>query len=128
MPDVGILAASGAWAGPRGVTGGSPGPAPMRAPTPVLVAVLANMAESALAAGHDRPGQDRPELPGPGSGDLRPAVQPGPSPRAHRVDRPPVRAGRAGGRAGLGPRPGRGDRHRSGRLGPLHRGPRRVPW
>src|SRR3982751_5298437 len=94
-------------------------------PVTVVVAVLANMVESALAGrrwagGHDctgergsepntgpgrgrRADEDRPRAPGPGGGGLCPPVDPGPGPRAHRVHRSAVRAGRAGGGAGLGP-------------------------
>ena len=51
----------------------------------------------------------------------------GAGPRARRVDRPAVRAGRAGRGAGLGPPRRGGDRRRPGGVRALDRGPRRVP-
>ena len=133
------------------------------APRPLVevVAVLANMVESALAArpsevGDERapdPGrepdhdhldereehvdergrgvrgvdEDRPPAPGAGSGGLCPAVDAGAGARARRVDRPAVRAGRAGRGAGLGPPRRGGDRRRPGGVRAVDRGPRRVP-
>src|SRR6516225_5373882 len=71
-----------------------------------MVAVLANMAESVLAAGPGRVGCDDPRgvqgdqlASGPGCG--RVPVDPGAGPRAHRVHAAAVRAGRAGGPAWL---------------------------
>src|SRR6266540_2966009 len=91
------------------------------------VTVLANMAMAALEGGGDeRRDQDQRCPPRPARGDLPAPVVDGPGPRARRVDDAPVRPGRGGGPAGLGP-PGRaGDRHRPGGLGPVGRGPRRV--
>ena len=96
--------------------------------------VLANMAESALAApaGARRPAVIRGESEGdqlaPGArGDrVRPPVDPGAGPRAHRVHAAPVRPGRAGGPAGLGRRRHRGDRRRSGPVRAQRHRPGRV--
>src|SRR5512132_3881855 len=85
-----------------------------------LVAPLANMAEAALAAGPAAtagasggdPGRAEgdPLSPGADGDRVCPPVDPDAGPRAHRVHRPPVRPGRAGGPAGLAGRRHRGDR------------------
>src|SRR5712691_3919702 len=90
-----------------------------------MVASVANMAESALAAGPPSPavavsggdprraeGDRRP--PGAGGDRVCPPVDPGAGPRAHRVHAAPVRPGRAGGPAGLARRRDRGDRRGPG--------------
>src|SRR5438552_9834621 len=76
-----------------------------------LVAPLANMAEAALTArpavaagvnGGDPRRAEGDPLPSGAHGDrLCPPVDPDAGPRAHRIHRPPVRAGRAGRPAGL---------------------------
>src|SRR5665811_1282855 len=118
-----------------------------------LVAPVANMLAAAWAAGgngapaqtsvHEAPGkppapqarevsqdegrdQDSYGAPRPDGGDLCAPVDVGPGPRPHRVDRAPVRAGWRGVAAGLACGWHRGDRHRSGGLRALNRGPRRV--
>src|SRR5258705_6677325 len=88
------------------------------------VAVVANMTMSALEGGGDeRLRKDHQRPPRPARGDLPAAVVDGTGARAHRVDDAPVRAGRGGGAAGLGPPRRAGDRHRPGRLGPVGGGP-----
>src|SRR5882757_10630862 len=82
------------------------------------VAVLANMTMSALEGGGDeRLRKDHQRPPRPARGDLPAAVVDGAGARAHRVHDAPVRAGRGGGAAGLGPPRCAGDRHRPGGLG-----------
>src|SRR6185312_5015453 len=96
-----------------------------------VAAVLVNMVESALVGGlpgaGDEPGyrydepadqrcggvaEDRPPSSGAGGGGVCPPIEHGAGPRARRVDRQAVRAGRAGRGVGLGPS-GRGcDRRR----------------
>jgi hypothetical protein len=102
------------------------------APSPVLVegfrgeavTVLANMTMASLGGGGDeRRGEDHRCPPRPAGGDLPAAVVDGAGARAHRVHDAPVRAGRGGGAAGLGPPRRAGDRHRPGSLGPVGRGP-----
>src|SRR5437764_6718653 len=84
-----------------------------------MVAVLANMAESVLAArpapertgcGDPRGIQGDSGAPGPGRGRVCPPVDAGAGPRAHRVHAAAVRPGRAGGPAGLAGHGDRGDR------------------
>src|SRR6266487_4033096 len=118
--------------------------APWSPPAPAAVAgevsaqlavVLANMVESALAggllatptpaagalgeAGGDAArGAEGDRLAPPAHRDrLHPPVDAGAGPRAHRVDRPPVRAGRPGGPAGLASQQHRGHRSGSGPVG-----------
>ena len=89
-----------------------------------MVAVLANMAESALAAGpapvtgvsggDPRRVEGDPRPPGARGGRVCPPVDPGAGPRAHRVHAAPVRSGGAGRPAGLGRHGHRGDRRRPG--------------
>src|ERR1019366_3515577 len=77
-----------------------------------MVAVLANMAESALAAGpapatevsggDPRRAEGDRRAPGPRGGRVCPPAGPGAGPRAHRVHAAPVRPGGAGRPAGLG--------------------------
>src|SRR5580704_2017357 len=102
-----------------------------------MIASLANMLESALAAGPlpapdpvcgPGPGQeaggdagrgeDHLRAPGPDRGDLPAPVHADAGPRARRVHRPAVRAGRRGRPAGLARRPDRGDRCRPGTVRP----------
>src|ERR1700748_4016288 len=99
-----------------------PGPAATRARAE-MVAVLANMAESVLAArtaqervgSGDARGAEGDQLaPGAGRDRVCPPVDPGAGPRAHRVHAAAVRPGRAGGPAGLAGRRDRGDRRGSG--------------
>src|SRR6476646_661549 len=92
-----------------------------------MAASLANMLESALAAG-PLPGQeargdagrgeDHLLAPGPDRGDLPAPVHADAGPRARRVHRPAVRPGRRGRPAGLARRPDRGDRCRPGTVRP----------
>src|SRR6266540_5494412 len=109
-----------------------------------LAVVLANMVESALAGGllaaptatWGAPGQVAADASRGAEGDritppahrdrLHPPVDAGAGPRAHRVDRPPVRAGRPGGPAGLASQQHRGHRLRSGPVGAQRHPPRRV--
>src|ERR687896_961798 len=88
------------------------------------VAVLANMTVAALkGGGNERRNEDHQRASVTSGGGLSAAVVDGAGPGAHRVHDAPVRAGQRGGPAGLGP-PGRDrDRHRSGGLGPVGRGP-----
>ena len=112
---------------------------PAPSPSPVseqawaeMVASLANMAESALAAGPPEARGDARRA----EGDQRPScahrdllhppVQPGAGPRAHRVHRAAVRPGRAGRPAGLGGREHRGDRCRPGAVRAQRHLPGRV--
>ncbi len=89
--------------------------------------MLANMTMAALeGGGGERRSEDQQRASGPAGGDLPAAVVDGAGPRAHRVDSSPVRAGRGGGAAGLGAGRRAGDRHRSGGVGPVGRGPGRV--
>src|SRR6476469_246996 len=97
------------------------------APSPVLamafrgeaVTVLANMTMASLGGGGDeRRGEDHQLAPRPARGDLSAPVVDGAGARAHRVHDAPVRAGRGGGPAGLGPPRRAGDRHRPGSLWP----------
>ena len=89
-----------------------------------VVVVLANMAMATLGGGGDeRRNQDHEQPPRPARGDLPAAVVDGPGARAHRVHDTPVRAGRAGRAAGLGPPRRGGDRHRPGGFGSVRRGP-----
>src|SRR5215813_7920832 len=79
-----------------------------------MAAVLANMAESALAAGSalvtelsggdPRRVEGNPRPPRARGDRICPPVHLGAGPRAHRVHAAPVRPGRAGGPAGLGRR------------------------
>src|SRR5512144_2505687 len=86
--------------------------------------VLANMAMATLGGGGDEGrNQDHEQPPRPARGDLFAAVVDGPGARAHRVHDTPVRAGRAGRAAGLGPPRRGGDRHRPGGFGSVRRGP-----
>ena len=88
------------------------------------VRVLANMTMAALEGGGDeRRGKDHQHAPRPAGGDLSAPIVDGAGARAHRVHNAPVRPGRRGGPAGLGPPRRGGDRHRSGGLGPVGRGP-----
>src|SRR6516164_8592860 len=82
-----------------------------------MVAVLANMAESTLAArpgrvscGDPRGVQGDRGASGPGRDRVCAPVDPGAGPRAYRVDAAAVRPGRAGRPDGLGRRGHRGDR------------------
>src|SRR6266700_1454334 len=85
-----------------------------------MVAPLANMAEAALAVMAGVSGGDPGRAEGDGApsgarGDrVCPPVDPDAGPRAHRVHRPPVRAGRDVGPAGLAGRRHRGDRRLPG--------------
>src|SRR5215472_14065980 len=88
-----------------------------------VVAVLANMAESVLAAktaagtvsgGDPRGAEGDRGAPGSDRDRVCPPVDPGAGPRAHRVHAAPVRPGRAGGPAGLAGRGDRGDRRGPG--------------
>src|SRR5437870_1389205 len=63
--------------------------------------------------------------PGPGGDRLRATVDVGSGARAHRVDGPPVRAGRGGHPVGLAGWCDRGDRRRPGHLWSVHR---RAGW
>src|SRR6266702_8737033 len=102
-----------------------------------MTAALANMLEAAVAAGPGpgAAGQAQPPppreagddagraedhglAPGPDGGDLPAPVHPDSGPRARRVHRPAVRAGRRGRPARLGCRPHRGDRLRPGAVRP----------
>ena len=85
--------------------------------------MVANLAASALEAGGEGGGEGHLRPPGAERAHLRPPVQPGPGARQHRVDRPPVWAGRGGGPPGLGPLGGGGDRRRPGPVGTLSRAP-----
>ena len=102
------------------------------APSPVLaiafrdeaVTVLANMTMSALGGGGDeRRGEDQRHSPRPAGGDLSAPVVDGTGARAHRVHDAPVRPGRGGGPARVGPPRRGGDRHRPGGVGPVGCGP-----
>src|SRR6476619_5970768 len=102
------------------------------APSPVLaiafrdeaVMVLANMTMASLGGGNDeRRGEDHRCPPRPAGADLSAPVVDGAGARAHRVHDAPVRAGRGGGAAGLGPPRRAGDRHRPGDIGPVGGGP-----
>src|SRR5215210_4338313 len=87
------------------------------------VAVLANMTLAAMGGAGERRAQDRNRSSIPDGADLPAPVLDGAGPRAHRVDDAPVRPGRGGGRAGLGPA-GRGsDRHRPGDVRAMGSGP-----
>src|SRR5437660_1200456 len=91
-----------------------------RAAAVALLAVLAVRAAAAVTGGgHGERGrapggaaaaEDPAGAPGAGGDRVRAAVDPGPGARAHRVDAAAVRAGRAGGGAGLGAVPGHRDR------------------
>ena len=86
--------------------------------------VLANMTMASLGGGGDeRRGEDHSCPPRPAGGDLPAPVVDGAGARAHRVHDAPVRAGRGGGAAGLGPPRRAGDRLRPGRVGSVGRGP-----
>src|SRR6266480_969056 len=76
------------------------------------VAVLANMTAAALGGPGERRTQDYQRASGPGGADLPAPVLDGAGPGAHRVHDAPVRSGRGGGAAGLGPPRRGGHRHR----------------
>src|SRR6266540_4353138 len=114
-------------------------PAPVAAQVSAqLAVVLANMVESALAGGLLATPTPPAGAPGEVGGDaargaegdritppahrdrLHPPVDAGAGPRAHRVDRPPVRAGRPGGPAGLASQQHRGYRSGPGPVGAQH--------
>src|SRR6266536_5151048 len=120
-------------------------PAPVAGAASVqLAVVLANMVESALAGGLLATPTPAAGTLGEASGDaargaegdrlapsahrdrLHPPVDAGAGARAHRVDRPPVRAGRPGGPAGLASQQHRGHRLRFGPVGAQRHPPRRV--
>jgi hypothetical protein len=94
------------------------------APSPVVgegfrdeaVMVLANMTMASLGGGGEQRREDHQLAPRPARGDLSAPVVDGAGARAHRVHDAPVRAGRGGGPAGLGPPRRAGDRHRPGSL------------
>lgn len=96
------------------------------APSAEAVAVLANMATSALARPGEGHGEDHRRPPGAHGGRLHPPVQPGPGPQQHRVDRPPVCARGRGRPVGLAPPVSGGDRRRPGPVGSLGRRPVRF--
>ncbi len=73
--------------------------------------------------GGERRGENRWRPSGSAGGGVSAAVVDGAGARARRVHDAPVRAGRGGGAAGLGPRGGGGDRHRPGGVGPVGGGP-----
>src|SRR5712691_11844408 len=100
-----------------------------------MIAVLANMAESALAArpareqeagGDPRGAEGDRRSPGAGGDRIRPPVDADAGPRAHRVHAAPVRPGRAGRPAGLGRHCHQGDRCRPGPVRAHGIAPRRV--
>src|SRR6266536_4060330 len=114
-------------------------PAPLAAQVSAqLAVVLANMVESALACGLLATPTPPAGAAGEGGGDaargaegdriappahrnrLHPPVDAGAGPRAHRVDRSPVRAGRPGGPAGLASQQHRGHRSGPGPVGAQH--------
>src|SRR5246127_976713 len=102
----------------------------MPAPPPTVLAgaaraeavqVVANMAIGVLegGGGGERRGENRWRPSGSAGGGVSATVVDGAGARARRVHDAPVRAGRGGGAAGVGPRGRGGDRYRSGGVGPV---------
>ena len=96
------------------------------APSAEAVAVLANMAVSALVTHGEGHREDHVGTPEPDGDRLHTPVEPGPGAQQHRVNRPPVCTGRRGGPARMAPVRGRGYRRRPGSVGALCRSPQRV--
>src|ERR1700716_2262861 len=122
-----MTAAAGTLSAEASALGGVP---------PEMIAPLANMLEAAVTAGLPPAGDGTPPsgqreagddagraedhggAPGPDGADLPAPVHADAGPRARRVHRPAVRAGRRGRPARLASRPHRGDRLRPGAVRP----------
>jgi len=90
------------------------------------VAVIANMADSALAGSDEGHREDHGRPPLSDRSRLHPPVEPRPGAQQHRVDRSPIWDGRRSGPPRVGTLEGGGDRCRPRPLRPLGGRPERV--